>query len=66
MAYVVQDDKAVQRKVTVGIEGEGKVQIVSGVQPGENIVIAGNEKLKDGTEIRLQGKPKGGHRKIQI
>ncbi|MFH0821348.1 MAG: efflux RND transporter periplasmic adaptor subunit [Pseudomonadota bacterium] len=53
VAYVIQDDKAIQRKVTTGIESGGKTQILSGVKPGERIVVAGNEKLKDGTEVRM-------------
>ncbi len=54
VAYVVENGKAMQRKVTTGIEGGGRVQILSGIKPGELIVTAGNEKLKDGIEIRLQ------------
>jgi len=63
VAYVVEEGKAVQRKVDTGIEGGGKVQILSGVQPGQQIVVAGNEKLKDGVEVRLQGDQKQGPEK---
>jgi RND family efflux transporter MFP subunit len=68
VAYVVEDGKAQQRKITTGIEGGGKIQILSGIKPGDQIVVAGNEKLKDGIEIRLppvekpkpqEGKDKG-------
>jgi len=62
VAYVIEDGKAVQRKVTTGIEEGGKVQIVSGLKPGETLVVAGNEKLKDGAAVRVQetGKPSAG------
>jgi membrane fusion protein (multidrug efflux system) len=60
IAYVVEDDKAVQRRVQVGLEGEGKVQILSGLSQGENVITAGNEKLKDGIEIRVQTEKKQG------
>jgi membrane fusion protein (multidrug efflux system) len=60
VAYVVVDGKAQQRKVQTGIEGAGKIQIVSGIKAGDQIVIAGNEKLRDGLEIRLQADGKGG------
>jgi hypothetical protein len=30
------------------------VQIVKGIQPGELIVTAGDEKLKDGLEVKVQ------------
>ncbi len=60
VAFVAADGKAVQRKVETGIEESGRVQILSGLKPGENVIIAGQEKLKDGAEIRLPGSPKGG------
>ncbi len=53
VAYVVEDGKAKERKITTGIEGDGKIQILSGINAGDRIVVAGNEKLKDGIEIRL-------------
>lgn len=52
LAYVIEDCKARQRKVETGMEGEGKIQVLSGLKPDEEVVIAGNEKLKDGVEIR--------------
>ena len=55
VAYVVEDGKAQQRKITTGIEGGGKIQILSGIKAGDQIVVAGNEKLKDGIEVRLPG-----------
>jgi membrane fusion protein (multidrug efflux system) len=65
VAYVIEDGKAVQRKVVTGIEEGAKVQIVSGLKPGETLVVAGNEKLKDGVAVRVPeagkagGKPEG-------
>jgi membrane fusion protein (multidrug efflux system) len=55
VAYVVEDGKAQERKITTGMEGDGKIQILSGINAGDRIVVAGNEKLKDGIEIRLPG-----------
>jgi membrane fusion protein (multidrug efflux system) len=58
VAFVAVEGKAVQRKVRTGIEESGRVQILSGLKPGELVVTAGQEKLKDGAEIRLPGPPK--------
>lgn len=55
VAYVVKDGKAQRRVVQTGLEAEGRVQILSGIQPGETVVIAGNEKLKDNMEVKVQG-----------
>jgi len=53
--FVVKDGAAQLRKVKTGIEGRGRVQIVAGVAAGEQVVVAGNEGLKDGEQVRLPG-----------
>jgi len=58
VAFVVQDGKAVQRTVTTGIEHGGLVQVVAGLAPGDQVVIAGQDGLKDGKEVRLPGEKK--------
>ncbi|MBE7558449.1 hypothetical protein HS125_05710 [bacterium] len=60
MVFIAAEGKAVQRKVQTGIEEGGRIQILSGIEPGEKVITAGQEKLKDGAErIRLPGPPKG-------
>ena len=59
VAFVLQGKKVVQRKVTTGIEDAGRVQIIAGIQPGEQVVIAGNEKIKDGAMVQI-------HRDVQL
>lgn len=60
VAFVAADGKAAQRKVRTGIEESGRVQILAGLKPGEKVIVAGQEKLKDGAEIRLPGAAKEG------
>ncbi|MDD2903820.1 MAG: efflux RND transporter periplasmic adaptor subunit [Syntrophales bacterium] len=55
VAYILKDGKAQRRVVKTGLETGGKVQIISGIQPGETMVTAGNEKLKDGMAVKVQG-----------
>ena len=55
IAFVIKDGKALRRKLETGIEGDGRVQIITGLQPGEKVVVAGNEKLRDGMEVKAQG-----------
>jgi membrane fusion protein (multidrug efflux system) len=57
VAFILKDGKAQRRVLQTGLEAGGQVQIVSGVQPGETVVTAGNEKLKDGMEVKAQGGP---------
>jgi membrane fusion protein (multidrug efflux system) len=58
--FVIHDGKAQQRKITTGIERGRMVQVLEGVEPGEQVVVAGNEKLKDGISVTLPGAGGGG------
>jgi len=64
VVYVVTDGKAAVRKVKTGIEQAGRIQVLSGLEAGEKVVIGGHEKLKDGMEVRVaehaKGQPMGG------
>jgi len=51
--FVVREGKAEQRGVETGIEEEKQIQILSGVGAGDKVVVAGNQKLKPGTVVRL-------------
>jgi len=53
IAYAIVDGKAVMRKVTTGIEQTGRVQILTGLEPGEKVAVTGNEKLRDAMEVRV-------------
>jgi len=55
IAFVLKEGKALRRKLETGIEGDGRVQILTGLQPGEQVVVAGNEKLREGMEVKVQG-----------
>ncbi|MCG2593268.1 efflux RND transporter periplasmic adaptor subunit [Ramlibacter sp. XY19] len=50
-----QDTRIAQRvEVQVGIRQPGKVEIVSGLQPGDLVVTAGQQRIqKDGTPVRV-------------
>ena len=46
------------RKVKIGIEQGHFIQIIKGINPGEKVVVAGNEHLKNGVSVRVQGSTK--------
>jgi membrane fusion protein (multidrug efflux system) len=50
--YVIENSKAVQRVVTLGQRQPGKVEIVSGIVAGDEIVTAGQMKLIDGAAVK--------------
>jgi membrane fusion protein (multidrug efflux system) len=60
VVFVVEDGKAIARPVETGIEEDNRIQIVTGVQPGDKVIVAGNEKLKDGVAVSLAGGEKSG------
>lgn len=53
--FVLHNGKALGRKVQTGIEEAGRVQITTGVQAGDRVVVAGNETLTDGAAVKAQG-----------
>lgn len=51
--FIATADSARRTKVAVGYQSEGMVEIIEGVQPGQQIVVAGQGALKEGTKIRV-------------
>ncbi len=55
VVFIVKDGKAVQRQIESGIEAGGRIQVVRGLQPGQKVVVTGNEKLKPDMPVRVAG-----------
>ncbi len=53
--FLVRDGKAVRRPVQTGVHFEGRVEIVSGLEPGEMVIVLGNSELREGTTVRISG-----------
>jgi len=51
VVYVVSGEKAAERKVTVGIRDAERAEILSGVEPGETVVVSGAGFLTDGALV---------------
>jgi RND family efflux transporter MFP subunit len=49
----IGDTVAELRPLTLGIEQGDKIEIVAGLNPGEDIIITGQSSLKDGGKIRV-------------
>ncbi|RKY31299.1 MAG: hypothetical protein DRP67_02815 [Candidatus Omnitrophota bacterium] len=52
--WVVKNGKVSKRYVEKGIEEEGKVEILSGLKEGEEVVIEGGIGLKEGMEVEVR------------
>lgn len=49
--YVVEDGKAYVREVTLGASADGRVAVTSGLEAGEQVVLEGLDRLRDGKEV---------------
>jgi RND family efflux transporter MFP subunit len=54
VVYVVKDDKAVERKVTVGIRTSTLAEVLSGIEAGETVVVSGAGFLTDGALVTVR------------
>lgn len=52
-AYVVDGEHVVRRNVTLGLGGLDHVEVVSGLDAGDRVVIRGQHRLSDGVPIRV-------------
>lgn len=55
VAFVVEDEKAVQRAVEVGLEADGRAEVRGGLKPGDMLVIGGQEMLRDKMPVKVGG-----------
>jgi len=52
--FVVTPDKTVsQRNVTTGVQDGNNIQILSGIKPGDTVVIDGADRLRDGADVEI-------------
>lgn len=49
--YVVSDGEVVRRIVDTGIEADGKIEILNGLDENESIVVVGHSGLRDGSKV---------------
>ncbi len=52
--YVLQNDKAVRKDITVGLGNESFFQVKQGLSAGDQVIVVGHEKLKDGMPVKVQ------------
>ena len=57
MWTVGADGCAHRRTVTLGLAGDSRIEVLSGVEAGEQVVVAGASLLSDGALVRIVGRP---------
>jgi len=51
--FVHENGRALLREVSLGLEGEKYVEVVRGLQEGEEVIVAGQYELKDSMPVRV-------------
>ena len=55
VAFVVDGETAKRREVKVGRRYGDRIEILSGLAPGERVIVKGQHLLRDGNPIRIEG-----------
>ena len=55
--YLVREGKAALSPVRTGRRSEGRVEIVEGVSAGDEVVVAGQQQLRDGAAVAVAPRP---------
>jgi multidrug efflux pump subunit AcrA (membrane-fusion protein) len=51
--FVVSGEMANRRLVMIGTESADRVEIISGVKPGETVIVSGQNGLPDGAKVSI-------------
>jgi membrane fusion protein (multidrug efflux system) len=55
VVFVMKDDRAELRKVETGPSERGRILLLEGVSPGEELIVSGHRNLVDGQKVRAVG-----------
>jgi len=55
VCFIVNEGKAKQVVLKTGMETEGWLEVIQGLSAGDKLVVEGQEQLKDGTPVKIQG-----------
>ena len=49
--FVLENGKARQKKVVLGKEQDGQIEVLSGLEPGQVVIVKGVDRLRDGSRV---------------
>jgi membrane fusion protein (multidrug efflux system) len=55
--FVIEDGRAIRREVRIGGRQPGRVEIVSGLEAGDQVIVEGTQKVRDGGAVRVIERP---------
>lgn len=53
--FIIDSGTAARRTVRTGLTSQGRIEIVSGLSEGEQVVVTGNANLREGMSVRVAG-----------
>jgi hypothetical protein len=53
-AFVIENGIAKRKELKLGIREEEKIEVISGLSRGENLVVVGQEMLTDGAAVEVE------------
>ncbi len=51
--YIVENEKAVARKITVGKESGSDIEVIDGLKEGEQVIVNGQINITNGTAVQI-------------
>ncbi len=57
IVFVVQGEVAHKRVPELGLESNGRIAVLAGVEPGDQVVVLGQENLVEGTRVKVVAQP---------
>jgi HlyD family secretion protein len=51
--YLIANGRAERRRVRVGVDLDGRTEVIEGLAFGDTIITTGNAMLRDGTQVRV-------------
>ena len=51
--FVISDNKSIRRKIETGISKDDMIEIISGINEGEKLVVSGQNYLTDGKNVQI-------------
>ena len=51
--FVVNENRARRRSVTIGHKGAAMIEITSGLEPGERVILFPSDQIDEGTRVRV-------------
>lgn len=53
MVYIVSDGMAIRRLITPGMRKDGNIEIITGINEGDIVIIRGQEGVSDGRKVKV-------------